>query len=175
MIVNKLVSWYMQRKKPVEYARKCGVKVGKDCRILGRMAWGTEPWLIEIGNHVTLTSEVLFVTHDGATWVFRDKDQYKNVIKYGKCVIKDNVFVGTRSTIMPGVTIGSNSVIGACSLVTKDVPDNEVWAGVPARRICSVDEYAEKLLKNTPEYDLINYKQDKKNTVLKMLSSKGEN
>lgn len=43
-----------------------------------------------------------------------------------------NVFLGTQSTILKGVTIGENSIIGACSLVTKDIPENEVWAGVPA-------------------------------------------
>jgi acetyltransferase-like isoleucine patch superfamily enzyme len=47
-------------------------------------------------------------------------------------VIKDNVFIGSHSTILKGVTIGKNSIIAACSLVSKDVPENEIWGGNPA-------------------------------------------
>jgi acetyltransferase-like isoleucine patch superfamily enzyme len=55
--------------------------------------------------------------------------------KQGKVTIKKNAKVGAHSVIMPGVTIGENAVIGACSFVNKDVPDNVVAAGVPARVI----------------------------------------
>lgn len=49
--------------------------------------------------------------------------------------IKEGAFIGGHSTILKGVTIGKNSVIGACSLIVKDIPDNELWAGVPAEKI----------------------------------------
>lgn len=55
-------------------------------------------------------------------------------------IIKDNVFIGAHSTILKGVTIGTNAVIGACSLVTHDVPDNEIWAGNPAKFIRELNE-----------------------------------
>ena len=50
-------------------------------------------------------------------------------------VIHDNVFIGAHSTILKGVTIGENSIVGACSLVTNDIPANDIWGGNPARRI----------------------------------------
>ena len=50
-----------------------------------------------------------------------------------KIIIKDNVSIGTGSTIMGNVTIGENSIIGANSLVTTDIPYNEVWVGSPAK------------------------------------------
>jgi len=59
--------------------------------------------------------------------------------------IKNDVFIGISCIILPGVTIGNNCIIGAGSVVTKDIPDNSVAAGVPARIIKSTDEYLEKL------------------------------
>ena len=54
--------------------------------------------------------------------------------------IKDNAFIGSHSTILKGVTIGENAVIGACSLVSKDIPANEIWAGNPIKFIKKIDE-----------------------------------
>jgi hypothetical protein len=65
----------------------------------------------------------------------------------GKTIVKDtkignNVFLGLCSIIMPGVTVGDNVIIGANSTVTKDVPAGELWAGNPARRFYTTEEYA---------------------------------
>ena len=59
---------------------------------------------------------------------------------------------------MPNVVIGNNCIVGACSLVTKDIPNDEVWAGNPAKFICTIGEYAEKMLVSTPKYDVENLK-----------------
>ena len=53
--------------------------------------------------------------------------------KQGPVKLMENCKIGTHSTIMPNVTIGKNSVVAAYSFVTKDIPDNEIWIGVPAK------------------------------------------
>lgn len=60
-------------------------------------------------------------------------------------VVGNNVYIGTNAIILLGVTIGNNVVIGAGAVVTKDIPDNSVAVGVPARVIKTADEYLEKL------------------------------
>ena len=148
---------------------KEGATIGKECKINGHIVWGSEPWLITIGDHVELSNDVNLITHDGATWVFREKERYEKVIRYGKIVIKDNCFIGARTIILPGVTIGPNSVVGAGSVVTKDVLPNMVYAGNPARPICHLKDYAEKCLEQTPDYDYDAYMADKKKEVLRVL------
>lgn len=58
----------------------------------------------------------------------------------GKVTIKQNAKIGANTVILPGVTIGENAIIGALSLVKTDIPSNEVWAGIPAKRVGRVDE-----------------------------------
>lgn len=170
MSIKELILRLLYRGRHVDYARKLGVTIGENCRIISTPMWGSEPYLISIGNHVELSSGVSFITHDGATWVFRNDERYKDVIRYGKIIIHDNCFIGMHSTILPGVSIGPNSIVGAGSLVRKNVEPNSVYAGVPAKRICSINEYAEKCLRETPDYDKRAYSQNKQAEVLRVLS-----
>jgi len=60
--------------------------------------------------------------------------------KKGKVILKKNSKLGSHSTILPGVTIGENSIIGAHSLVNKDIPSNVIAVGVPAKVIKNINE-----------------------------------
>lgn len=144
--LSKLYLRYLRRRDPVAYARLRGVRVGEGCRFLGvdLDTFGSEPYLITIGNHVTLTTGVKLVTHDGGVWVFREAEPDIDI--FGAITIGNNVFVGVGSVILPGVAIGDNVVIGAASVVTADVPDRSVAVGTPARVIYSIDVYKEKAL-----------------------------
>ena len=76
--------------------------------------------------------------------------------KIGKISIGDNTFIGADTIVMPNVKIGKNCIIGTRSVVTKDVPDNTVYAGNPAKFICTLDDYIQKnqsLLQSRPVYD----------------------
>lgn len=128
-------------------ARKLGVTVGNGCRIIPNpiTVFGTEPYLITLGNYVEITGGCSFVNHDGAIWIFRNLiTDYEHADIFGSITIGNNVFIGIKSTILPGVHIGDNVIVGAGSIVTKDCVSDSVYAGVPAKRICSIDEYLEK-------------------------------
>lgn len=119
--------------------------MGEDCRLLGvsRATFGSEPYLVRLGNHVTITEGVRLVTHDGGVWVFRQQEPNLDIV--GPITVGDNVFLGLRAIVLPGVTIGDNCVVAAGAVVTRDVQVNSVVAGVPARFLRSVDDYRQSL------------------------------
>lgn len=157
--------------------RKKGVTIGEDCEIYTSASFGSEPYLIEIGNHVRINGGVELVTHDGGYWILRDelagyKNKFKNADKFGRIIIKDNVHVGTNAIIMPGVTVGRNVVIACGAVVTHDIPDNSIVGGIPARIIESLDEYASKAELKCMYTKKYSY-EEKKKYLLNNLKQKG--
>ncbi|HNX14714.1 MAG TPA: DapH/DapD/GlmU-related protein [Oscillospiraceae bacterium] len=140
IIKNRL---YRVIKGPVKYAKKIGVNVKGNLYIYGRVSWSTEPWIISIGDNVHITDGVKFITHDGGTLLYRRLIPDLEITK--PITVGDSVYIGNNVIILPGVTIGNNVVIGAGAVVTKNIPDNSVAVGVPARVIKTADEYLEKL------------------------------
>lgn len=122
---------------------KMGMKVGKNFgRLNGVILDPSHCWLIEIGDNVTMAPRVHILCHDAST------KQFLNYTKIGRVIIGNNVFIGAGSVVLPNVKIGSNVIIGANSTVTKDIPDNVVVAGNPAKAICTLDEYLCRHKKN---------------------------
>lgn len=123
--------------------------LGIDCHnsqsvhLYGNVDFGSEPWIITLGENVYLTDGVKFITHDGGTLLYRKDVPDLEVTK--PIVIGNNVYVGNNAILLPGIKIGDNVVIGAGAVVTKDVPSNEVWAGVPAKKIKDSSDYLKKL------------------------------
>lgn len=123
-----------------------GVQIGDNCEVFPDIVWGSEPYLISLGNGVRVTNGVKFVTHDGGIWTLRRmKLVPEDACVYGPIRIGNNVHIGWNVIVMPNVSIGDNVVVGCGAIVTKDVPNNSVVVGVPARVIKSIDEYKEKL------------------------------
>ena len=117
----------------------------------------SEPYLISIGNNVTVAGDVSFITHDASFWNMARKYDipYNEVDNVGKIELKDNCFIGARTILMPNCSVGKNSIVAAGSIVTKHIPDNEVWGGVIAKRIMSIDEFMEKLRHKAIDYPWI--------------------
>ena len=124
----------------IKYAKVLGVKVGNGTVFYGPRAemFSTEPWLITIGRNCHITAGVTFCTHDGGTLSVRNK--------CGPFVIVGNIiYIGIKNLTLPSVHIGDNAIIGAGSIVTKDIPDNCVATGLPCRVIESRDKYIDKV------------------------------
>lgn len=109
--------------------------------------------LIALHNNIRIASSVSFVTHDVMHTVFTNMERSEAAFyeKLGCIEIRDNVFIGSNTTIMYGTRIGPNAIVAAGSVVTKDVPPGEIWGGVPARKIGMFDELMDKR-KNLKEY-----------------------
>ncbi len=156
--------------QPVKYARKKGVSLGNGNSFVDHPNFGSEPYLISIGDNNRISFECAFITHDGGRWtldhLFHDE---KPFIKFGTIRIGSNNFIGARTVVNPGITIGDNCVIAAGSIVTKSIPTGEVWGGVPARRIMSIEEYRDKLINNKKFYNLYELEKNKRNELIRVL------
>lgn len=146
------------------YFRKKGYMVGENNRIFVKYL-GSEPYLVKIGNNCVIAEGVKFITHDGVSSILRK--EIPNLHVFGKIEVKDNSFIGMDVIILPDVTIGPNSAVGAGSVVTKDVPPNTVVAGVPAKAICSLEHYKEKCIEKWKALNLKGPRETWKEQLIK--------
>ena len=142
----KILGYRATSESYITYLKKIGVQVGEDVvlyRPLNTTIDVQNPHLLEIGNHVMMTGPVTILTHDYSWSVLKRK--YGEIVGNQKyTVLKDNIFIGWGATILAGSYIGENTIIGAGSVVSGHLEGNAVYAGNPARRILSIDEYYQK-------------------------------
>lgn len=133
----------------VRYLRSKGCKIGEGTRFISPSKCSIDPGRLDyitIGNNCCL-SVVSILAHDYSWYILLDAygellpDSGENV------VIGNNCFIGYQTCILKGTNIGDNVIIGAKSLVKGNIPSNTVWAGVPAKQVCTLGEFFEKKLK----------------------------
>ncbi|RDW20753.1 acyltransferase [Oceanobacillus chungangensis] len=155
---------------------KGNINIGSNTRILTKISnFGSEPYLIEIGSNCTITSGVKFITHDASVAVvlkYLNKDRIIENKKFeimSRIKVHDNCMIGVNSIIMPGVSIGPNSIVGSGSIVTKDVPQGVVVAGNPAKIICSIDEFVDKVNSKMTLIPMESNPENRKQAILNIL------
>lgn len=121
----------------VDYLRSRGVKIGENVDIVNSKIDFCHGFLVSIGNNVTITNSTI-LAHDGST------KKFIGYSKVGRVDIGDDVFIGYGSIVLPNTKIGNKVIVGAGTVVAKDVPDNVVIVGNPFRVICTFDEYVER-------------------------------
>ena len=140
-------------KQKIKFLRDSGAKIGENVWINSISMFGSEPYLIEVGDNTYFAGGKSYIlTHDGGVGMTYNMGLVDKAYDYFGCVkIGKNCFIGINSIIMKHVTIGDNCIIGAGSVVTKSIPSNSVAAGCPAKVICTVEEFVEK---NKARFDL---------------------
>ena len=170
IIFNKIKHVYINRSYEAKrkYLIKQGARIGQGTRLnCTTNAFGSEPYLIEVGENCLFAAETCFITHDGGISVLNNLHKF---LKAGKPVrmdkiapirIGNNVYTGMGAMIMPGVRIGNNVIIGAHSVVTHDIADNSVAVGIPARVISSIEDYYRRSLPKVDETKKLSYPKKK--------------
>jgi acetyltransferase-like isoleucine patch superfamily enzyme len=128
--------------------RKAGVRIGKP------FVFGSNIFIdlgfkdgVVIGDNVILAGFDHLLTHSNVLWGVKGEG--------GPVIIKDGARIGVNVVILPGVTIGENAVIGACSLVNKNIPDNCIAVGVPAKPIKMHHFHRHELCRTLTESDMV--------------------
>ncbi|KJS71090.1 MAG: hypothetical protein JL56_15700 [Desulfotomaculum sp. BICA1-6] len=142
-MVGKIAAYFGGNRKEIinNFFRKCGVKIGKNATICCNML-SSEPYLINIGDNVTISNDVQIITHDNS--IIKITKGEKTDI-FGEVVIGNNCFIGARSIIMYGVTLTNNIIVAAGSVVTKSFYEPyTIIGGNPAKKIGSWDAFFAK-------------------------------
>ncbi len=160
-LIVKLVIWFYKKR---------GLIVGKHLAVgsFGMVIDSAYPWLITIGDRVTLSSGCKLLTHDESNRTLS--------LSFGERIgtvnIGNNACIGNSAIVLPGVSIGENSIISAGSVVTKSVPCNVIAVGNPAKVICTIDEFKEKQRKHfdcSSQFNLKNIKTPLEKTKVRDL------
>ena len=140
------------------YLRKEGMQIhGKPNYISNDVYFdGKDYSLITLSNNVTISREVMFLTHDYSMHtVSKDlslksekkieiQDKRNNLLILNEIRIGKNSFIGARTSLLPGTVIGENVLIGACSVVKGEIPNNSIVVGNPAKIVGNTTEWLER-------------------------------
>ncbi|MEW6605939.1 MAG: acyltransferase [bacterium] len=154
-VIKKLIyintSFYMFHF--TKYLKRIGINVIGIPKFISSDVYfdGKDYSLITLGDNITISREVMFLTHDYSINVVNGANgNFVRRLKGEKYTINpitigDNVFIGARVSLLPGSKIGNNCIIGACSVVKGNIPDNSIVIGNPCRIIKKIDSFENQL------------------------------
>lgn len=135
-LLKWVARWLPGFRLRISLLRACGFRIGRDVYVgeellvIEELSDGSEK--LVIGDRVAIAPRVTLVTASDAN--FSELMERIAPIR-GRIVINDDAWIGTGAIILPNVTIGRAAIVGAGAVVTRDVPDGAVVAGVPARLV----------------------------------------
>ncbi|MBR6951274.1 MAG: acyltransferase [Oscillospiraceae bacterium] len=142
----------------IAHLRRIGTSVGERCYIYSNNLETSEPYLVFIGNDVTIAEGVRFTTHDDSVEAYYRKD----TLIVGRITIGNNCFLGSNCIVLPGVTLADKCIVGAGSVITKSfMEEGTVIAGCPAREISKVNDLYRKNEKYIVETSGMDYHRRK--------------
>lgn len=144
------------------FLKRIGLKIEGTPKFISNDTYfdGKDFSLITICDNVTISREVMLLTHDysistvGKTLKLEEVEALDKLYKKGNVLILrgirigSNSFIGARSSLLPGTEIGQNVIVGACSVVRGKVPDNSIVVGNPAKIVGSVSEWVDEKIRS---------------------------
>lgn len=151
--INRII-YLIRAKRRWKLYKKMGMKIGRNVN-LPPSTWidTSHCFLISIGDNTGFGAGCAILAHDAMS------NEFLDATKIGRVKIRDSCHFGMRTIILPGVEIGPRSIIGANSVVTKDIPPDSVATGNPAKVICSLESYLEKQRKKMNQSPLFEYEK----------------
>ena len=138
----KIIKHFFSANKWVNYL---GVSFGERCKFNKEISFGSEPYLTTIGDDFYCAAGVKFIPHDGSINVLRNLyKELENADIFGRITIGNNVFIGADVIVLAGSNIGNNVIVGAGAVVKGVLESGYVYAGIPAKKICSIEDYLKK-------------------------------
>ena len=171
----KKIYSFLEKKKREKYLKSLinsGLQLGKNVDIVSDYFFDpSHCFLISIGDNAIIAPNVRLIAHDAST------KRTLGYTKIGKIEIGENCFIGDSTIVLPNVKIGSNSIIGSGSVVTKSVPPNCIAAGNPAKVIMTINEYIKKIKRMSADkrifgedYYIDNLNEKKRKEIIDSLS-----
>ena len=139
----------------IKFLRKHNIfaKIGENVHFQPRH-YPSDGYMLKIHNNVSIARDVNFIMHDISHMVLNNLDENnQEFVPYKGCIeIYDNVFIGSGVQICPNVSIGPNAIVAAGAVVTKDVEEGTVVAGIPAKVIGDFESFVNKREKYSQMY-----------------------
>jgi len=177
-LLRRVYWWFLERKKRTYLTslQNKGLKIGENVEIVSDFFFDpSHCFLISIGDDVTFAPNVRLIAHDAST------KKLLGFTRVAPIIIESGVFLGDSVLVLPGVTIGKDSIVGTGSVVTQDIPAGSVAVGSPAKVITSIAEYKERIRQMSEQgrvfnesYLIENIDQSRREEMLTYLASDGQ-